>query len=67
VVGPISRPERAPISAAIVKASRPAALDEMPMRRAPARFTAVARSALPVSVRSKNRYSSTMSATEAKR
>ena len=37
----------------------------MPISRAPSRLTAVARSALPYSVRSKNSHSSTISAAEA--
>ena len=43
----------------------PADCGEMPMSRAPSRFTAVARKALPRSVRSKNSQSRTISAMEA--
>ncbi len=53
------------MKAASAKLSRPAPLLEMPISRAPSRFTAVARSALPWSVRSKNRYSAAINASEA--
>jgi hypothetical protein len=39
----------------------------MPISRAPRRLTAVARSALPCSVRSKNSHSNTISATDARK
>jgi hypothetical protein len=47
VIGAIRMPERAPIAAASVNDSLPARLPEMPIRRAPVRFMAVARKALP--------------------
>ena len=46
-IGAISTPEKAPIAAAKVKHSRPARVGGIPIRRAPVRFIAVARSALP--------------------
>ncbi len=51
------------MKAAIVNDSRPAVSLEMPISRAPSWLTAVARSALPCSVRSKNSHSITISAT----
>ena len=65
VDGAISRPDRAPMKAAMVNVWLPAASPEMPINRAPVRLTDVARSALPVRVRSKNRYMATSKATEA--
>ena len=47
VVGPIKRPESAPIAAASPKLNAPALCVEMPISRAPKRLTAVARNALP--------------------
>jgi hypothetical protein len=47
VIGAIRMPEKAPTSAASVKQSLPARSAEMPIRRAPVRLMAVARSALP--------------------
>jgi hypothetical protein len=52
------------MKAAIVNDSLPAAAGLMPISRAPVRLTAVARSALPRNVRSKNSHSSTISAIE---
>jgi len=47
VIGAIRMPEKAPMAAASVKHSLPASTGGMPIRRAPVRFIAVARSALP--------------------
>ena len=47
VIGAIRMPEKAPMAAASVKHSLPARIGGMPMRRAPVRFMAVARKALP--------------------
>ena len=47
VIGAIRIPEKAPIAAASVRHSLPARAGGMPIRRAPVRFIAVARSALP--------------------
>ena len=55
VLGPISRPDSAPMNAAIENALRPACSVDTPINRAPSRLMAVARSALPASVRAKNR------------
>ncbi len=62
MIGPISTPENAHSSAASVNVSAPAKSGEMPTSRAPARFTAVARSALPYSVRPKKSASAPISA-----
>ncbi len=64
VMGAISTPDSAPMKAARKKVSLPASVGEMPIKRAPTRLIAVARSALPYSVRSKNWYSPTMSRDE---
>ena len=53
------------MKAARPKLSLPAPEVEMPISRAPSRLTAVARSALPRSVRSKNSQSATIRAIEA--
>ncbi|MCY1378462.1 hypothetical protein D9M69_661010 [compost metagenome] len=53
------------MKAAMVMESCPEACEEMPMSRAPVRLTAMARSALPRSERSKYSHSMTMSATVA--
>jgi hypothetical protein len=50
------------MAAASVKHRAPALVVLMPLSRAPSRFTAVARSALPGRVRSKKTYSATMRA-----
>ena len=55
VMGAISTPDITPMSAARKKVALPASTGEMPMRRAPMRFMAAARSALPYSVRPNNR------------
>ena len=52
------------MKAARKKVSLPASVGEMPMSCAPTRLIAVARSALPYSVRSKNWYSATISSTD---
>ena len=51
-MGDTSTPERAPMKAARPRDSLPAMVVEMPIRRAPVRLRAVARRALPYTVRS---------------
>src|SRR5450830_74849 len=66
LIGPISTPDNAPMKAATAKLILPASVVEIPMRRAPRRLTAVARKALPYSVRSENNHKATSSASAAR-
>ena len=52
------------MKAAIENALRPACSVDTPISRAPSRLMAVARSALPASVRAKNSYSAAISSAE---
>ena len=61
-MGTMRMPDSAPITEANRKAIWPDRLVRMPTSRAPIRLTAVARSALPYSVRPKNSHSATMKA-----
>ncbi|MNY57888.1 hypothetical protein D3C86_1941540 [compost metagenome] len=47
VIGAMRMPDSAPMKVARAKVALPARVGEMPIRRAPRRFTAVARRALP--------------------
>ena len=59
-MGAIKIPDALPIKAARAKVALPAKIGEMPCKRAPILFTAVARRALPYSVRSKAMNKATM-------
>src|SRR4030095_4443439 len=62
-MGPMRMPENAHISAPSVNVNPPARSGATPQRRAPVLLSAVARSALPYSVRPKKRYSAAINAT----
>src|SRR5690606_18014194 len=65
VTGAISMPDKAPMAAARVKVREPDILVLIPTRRAPRRFTAVARKARPYRVLPKKPHKARISSTQA--